>query len=266
MISIGQGRLHSARGGRRNARPMIAATLLSCGSFAAVLLSMGVPSSWALFDAPPAARLSAEHVAFVAQRATRPIVATVAPARAFTKRRATSTFIPDAEPGTALDTSAKPLTPQPPSEAVVPRDYAPSRFVVPRPRGAPWYTAPTPRQLNAPLQTLSATERDSALAVFAAAFAAAAARRVPTVSERDAAAKEAMLKMRLTGRTLLVPPDNTGGLITGKLPFSLFSRGPSKATRARTDSVFEENRARLERLRQRADSLRRSRTDAPSPP
>ena len=81
----------------------------------------------------------------------------------------------------------------------------------------------------------------------------------PTQSERDAMAKEAMLKMRNTGRILLVPPDNSGGLIT--MPLPIFSRGPSKARRVRESQAFDENRARLERLSQRADSARRARGD-----
>jgi hypothetical protein len=89
-----------------------------------------------------------------------------------------------------------------------------------------------------------------------------AARRIPTQSERDAAAKEAMLKMRLSGRTLLVPPDNTGGLITASIPLPLFGAGSSSARRRRDARAFDENRVRLERLRQRADSLKRSRADS----
>ena len=81
----------------------------------------------------------------------------------------------------------------------------------------------------------------------------------PTQSERDAMAKEAMLKMRNTGRILLVPPDNSGGLIT--MPLPIFSRGPSRARRVRESEAFDENRARLARLRQRADSARRARGD-----
>ncbi len=93
-------------------------------------------------------------------------------------------------------------------------------------------------------------------------FAELAARRVPTEAERDAAAKEAMLKMRLSGRTLLVPPDNTGGLIRSGFPVPLPGSGRYKAARARDNRAMDENRARLERLRVRADSLRRARADS----
>ena len=52
----------------------------------------------------------------------------------------------------------------------------------------------------------------------------------PAPAERDSAAKEAMLKLRQSGRILLVPPDNSGGMITAPLPF--LSKGPSRAQRA----------------------------------
>jgi hypothetical protein len=107
---------------------------------------------------------------------------------------------------------------------------------------------------------MTADERDSALNVMSDAVPDLAAWRVPTQSERDAAAKEAMLKMKLTGRILLVPPDNSGGLIT--MPLPLFGAGPTRARRAREKQAFDENRARLERLRQRADSARRARGDS----
>ena len=92
-----------------------------------------------------------------------------------------------------------------------------------------------------------------------------AARRIQTPAERDAASKEAMLKIHLSGRPLLVPPDNTGGMITASIPFSLFGAGPSRASRRRESRVVDENRARLLRLKQRADSLRRVRGDSLPP-
>ena len=92
-----------------------------------------------------------------------------------------------------------------------------------------------------------------------------AARRIQTRGERDAASKEAMLKIHLSGRTLLVPPDNTGGMITASIPLSLFGAGPSRASRRRESRVVDENSARLERLKQRADSMRRVRGDSLPP-
>jgi hypothetical protein len=93
-----------------------------------------------------------------------------------------------------------------------------------------------------------------------------AARRIQTPGERDAASKEAMLKIHLSGRSLLVPPDNTGGMITASIPLPLFGAGPSRASRRRDSRVVDESRARLERLKQRVDSLRRARVDSLPPP
>jgi len=106
---------------------------------------------------------------------------------------------------------------------------------------------------------LSPIERDSVLSVLSTTTPEAAARRVPTRAEVDSAAKEATLKMRLSGRTLLVPPDNSGGLVTLRVP--LVGR-PSRAERARVRRADDEGQARLRRLRARADSLRRAREDS----
>jgi hypothetical protein len=105
-------------------------------------------------------------------------------------------------------------------------------------------------------------ERDSALHVIEAMTPELAARRVPSRAEVDSAAKEATMKMRLSGRTLLVPPDNSGGLIVARIPLPLLSSGPSKAARAGDRRVIDEGRARLARLLARADSARRARQDS----
>lgn len=97
---------------------------------------------------------------------------------------------------------------------------------------------------------------DSTLGIIGAHVPALAATRPSTQGESDARIKEAMLKMRLSGRTLLVPPDNSGGLPTFSIPLSLFGSRPSARARAQQQRAFDDNRARLERLRQRADSLR----------
>ena len=101
--------------------------------------------------------------------------------------------------------------------------------------------------------------RDSVLTALSRLTPEAAARRIPTRPEIDAAAKEATLKMRLTGRPLLVPPDNSRGLITARIPLP---GGPSKAVRARAQRADDEGRARLRRLLARIDSLRRVRADS----
>ena len=102
----------------------------------------------------------------------------------------------------------------------------------------------------------SPAEADSVLSALSTRVPDLAARRAPTVAERDSASKEAMLKIRQSGRILLVPPDNSGGMITAPLPF--LSRGPSRAARARDERALDEGRARLRRLQARVDSIRRA--------
>jgi hypothetical protein len=114
----------------------------------------------------------------------------------------------------------------------------------------------------APATLPSRAERDSTLAALGESFAQLVARRVPTRSERDSNAKEAMLKMRNSGRTLLVPPDNSGGLITARIPLPFLGSARSRSRRAGDRAAHDENRARLERVRQRADSMRRAREDS----
>ena len=106
---------------------------------------------------------------------------------------------------------------------------------------------------------LSPLERDSVLSALSAMTPEAAARRVSTRAEVDSAAKEATLEMRLAGRPLLVPPDNSGGLVTLRVPLP---GRPSRSERARVRRADDEGQARLRRLRARADSLRRAREDS----
>ncbi len=135
----------------------------------------------------------------------------------------------------------------------------PSRLLRPTPPGVPWYSPPRVRNPFERSDSLSPAERDSLIAEAMARMAAMGFHYEPTQGERDAMAKEAMLKMRNSGRILLVPPDNSGGLIT--MPLPIFSRGPGRARRVRESQVFDENRGRLELLRLRADSARRARSD-----
>ena len=143
--------------------------------------------------------------------------------------------------------------------------FAPSpspRLARPRRDEKPWYVAPRGRNPFKTADPLTNVERDSVLRSLGSDVPDLAMRRGQTTSERDARAKEAMLKMRLTGRVLLVPPDNSGGLITSSLPFPLLGARPPSATRTRASHADDGNRTRLERLRQQADSLRRSRADS----
>lgn len=106
---------------------------------------------------------------------------------------------------------------------------------------------------------LDPVARDSVLAALSTMTLEAAARRVPSRAEIDSAAKEATLKMRLADRPLLVPPDNSHGLITARVPLP---GGPSNAIRARVQRTDDEGQARLRRLLARADSIRRIREDS----
>jgi len=273
VISIRQRRIHSTRRGRDGPWSAIAAAALTGGSFAAVLLSMRLPNSWELSDAPRARDLATERVVFITSREAPFMVAplvvlaipsarTMPPSMPRTKNAITRARLDTGS--THPTTSAAPARvteSQLPFPSLSPSTLSP-RLVPARSRGAPWYSLPRPRNPFAPPRRPSADEQDSTLSALSAQVIELAARRVPPQSERDAAAKEAMLKMRLSGRILLVPPDNSGGLITSSIPLPLFGAGSSRAKRARASRVFEKNRARLERLRQRADSSRRARGDS----
>lgn len=184
------------------------------------------------------------------------------------------------QPSHAIETSAAPhdtgattvtaeLAPSPATSVERPalsNPMAPSistRLLPARPVAAPWYSAPQPRNPFGGGRQRTAAERDSILGALGPEVPQLAAERRPTQGEVDARSKEAMLKMRLTGRVLLVPPDNSGGLITGTIPVPfLFGRGPSKATNRRDSATRSAGQAILERLRQRADSLTRVRNDS----
>jgi hypothetical protein len=249
---------------------VIVAAALTSASFAAVSLAMRESSAWTVAAVQRDPALPTERVVLLMLPESPALIERLRLARplrsgdrmptsahdakrsiAHPPRDSSSTQpIPAATRVTEPTGAAFPLAPQP----------LPTRLLSPAARTVPWYSLPGQRNPFVPTEPLSAAERDSVLLAAAERFAELAARRVPTQSERDAAAKEAMLKMRLTGRILLVPPDNSGGLIT--MPLPLFGGGPTKARRARDRQAFDENRARLERLRQRADSARRARGDS----
>lgn len=136
------------------------------------------------------------------------------------------------------------------------------RLALPRKRDMPWYSDRPRRNPFGPAESLGALERDSILRALSDEVPELALRRGQTRSERDAGAKEAMLKMRLSGRILLVPPDNSGGLITSSFPLTLFGADAARTRRAGQNRTVDENRMRLVRLGQRADSSRRSRVDS----
>jgi hypothetical protein len=240
---------------------MLPALIMTGASFAAVAFSMRAlhPSITAVL---PSHATSVEQIVLLAVPS---VAATVDGSRAV-DRIAPPPAMRDekrTEFPSPPDTSAGPSTSDEVTPANAPASLSPaplpSRLLRPAAPGVPWYSPPRPHNPFERGEPLSTAERDSLIGEAMARMAATGFHYEPTQSERDAMAKEAMLKMRNTGRILLVPPDNSGGLITMPLPF--FSRGPSKARRVRESQAFDENRARLERLRQRADSARRARGD-----
>ena len=156
--------------------------------------------------------------------------------------------------------AADPVGPSPPSALSI---DATSRLARPRPdRGGRWVLPRIARDPFAEPAPLDPVERDSVLTALSTMTPDAAAHRAPTRAEVDSAAKEATLKMRLAGRPLLVPPDNSRGLITVRLPLPGAPSRSSESERAHTRRADDEGRLRLRRLRARADSLRRARDDS----
>ena len=155
-----------------------------------------------------------------------------------------------------------PPTSPAPSAQLAPMAPAFTRLL-PSSAGTPWYSAPRAHDPFVRNEQGSREDRDSALGALGAQVPELAMRRVPSHGERDALAKTAMLKMRLSGRILLVPPDNSGGTITASLPLPfLGARGPSRVARPRDSVAGTAGREIQERLRHRADSLRAARSDS----
>lgn len=258
-------------GGRDGFWPAIVAAVLTCVSFGSLLVSIRESHARARFASSTALRPPTEAVVFFTPREpvrnptagepSRPIRPARARARsADSAARSAATLPLEADPAQRV-TATSPLTAEASRESVSTLSFS-TRLSRPRQHEEPWYVAPRGPNLFKPAEPLTGPERDSVLRILGSDVPGLAARRGQTTSERDARAKEAMLKMRLTGRVLLVPPDNSGGLITSSLPLPLFGARPPSATRARATRADDDNRARLERLRQRADSLRRSRADS----
>jgi hypothetical protein len=243
---------------------LLAATSATCGSLVALLVALYHATSRSAVVTFRAAAPS-ERVVLVIPRAEPPSSDRVA------RQRSTSATIPLA-PRTAIppppDTAstraaAAPTTaPSPtPSGALLSIDGV-SRLARPRPGSGTMFGPQNARDPFAPPAPLTLGERDSVLHALETMTPELAARRVPSRAEVDAAAKEATLKMRLSGRTLLVPPDNSGGLIVARIPLPRLRPGPSKAARARDRRAVDEGQARLRRLLARADSARRARQDS----
>jgi hypothetical protein len=269
VISI---RRHAPQFTRRD-RPhlwsTVVALVLSAASFAGVMRSLsqvvasvGAPSPYTP-DATP------ERITFVTPHVAPTVLApTIAPSipTAPTVPRGTGEVArpvaprPDSSFALPASPSVTPNYTEPRSPFEVPAPFA--RLLPPGSGSASPFAPRSVRDPSAPAAPPSAAERDSTLAALGNSFAELVARRVPTRSERDSTVKAAMLKMHNTGRILLVPPDNSGGLVTAAIPLPFLGPGQSNARRVRDRAVHDENRARLERLRQRADSMRRARDDS----
>lgn len=269
MISLRFGHLRAANGSRDGPWSVLAAALLTLISFAVLFVAMRHRGAWPVPVSPSAEVPAPERVVMVPLRVpstvNRPRATLVLPgARTVIRQTASAAVSPNEA---ALDSGIVDRAAPAPRAAGGPRtntrsSLTPSaRLAPPSAPARPMYA---PRSQFNPFQPPpppTAAERDSIVADMAASMAELAARRKPTEAERDAAAKEAILKIRNSGRALLVPPDNTGGLIASRLPLPIFSATGSRAARLRVRQSFEENRGRLERLRERADSLRRMRAD-----
>ena len=252
-----------ARARRSALWPPVAAMAVTYGSFAGVLLSLRyvarapsasprlptaerivlvVPRPLAgLTNDEPVARSEGPVAVARAPRVARPVPPDIGRARESSIASATKATT---NPGAATEVALSP-------------DQV-SRLARPRPDVGAWIAVPTRDPFTSPTVP-TAVERDAVLTALSTMVPDLAARRVPTRAERDWAAKEATLKMRLASRPLLVPPDNSGGLITARVPLL---GGSSRKQRARDARSYDEGRARLRRLVARADSLRRAREDS----
>jgi hypothetical protein len=249
--------------------PLVAATMMTCGSLMTVMLSLRTVAGAS--TAPlRGLEMSSERIVFVLPRATEPAAR---PARGRPRNPPRASSDRHAIGEAPLDTGT--VTPSIIESAVVPDPIASSsaalspdavtRLARPQPGSGSWLRVPNVRdpfaEPSAPTAP-SRAQRDSVLRALDALVPPLAAVRVPTRAERDSAAKEATLKMRLSGRTLLVPPDNSGGLIRASIPIHLPGGRHSKAAQTRDRHAFDEGQARLRRLLARADSAQRARQDS----
>ena len=243
--------------------PLVAATVATWSAFMGVLVSLPyvVPAT----DSRRVEESAGERIILVqpwpapSDAAETPRSAAL-PSRARTQSRRIAD-VPAVDTGTVAPTARATVTPD---RLPVPPSLSPDatwRLARPLPEHAGGWSVPriTHDPFAAPAPPAPA-ERDSVLVALSTMTPEAAARRAPTRAERDSTAKEAMRKVRQSSRILLVPPDNSGGMITAPLPF--LSGGPSRAQRARDQLALDEGRARLLRLQARVDSLRRARADS----
>lgn len=258
MLSLRRPRTNALRSRRHEWLAVLAASLATWGSFVVVLLSAyritRVHEATSTGPEPTGERivLVMPHVErtsavdrSMAEPARRPLRPVMPP-----PRDTGSTEVGSSE------STGDPIAPSPRSALSI---DATSRLARPRPERAGRWMAPRARDSFAEQLPLDPVVRDSVLTALSTMTPEAAARRVPLRAEIDSAAKEATLKMRLAGRPLLVPPDNSRGLVTARVPLP---GGPSSATRARVQRADDEGQARLRRLLARADSIRRAREDS----
>lgn len=258
MLSLRKPRHYTARSRSDVFFALLAAASATSASFVAVILSLyrvtperGVaprqhaPASELVVIVEPRAPSTVNHTPVFHRSPVTP-----AP------RASRSVAAPHLDTGSAEGRSAAiaadAVRPSPPSALSI---DATSRLARPHPdHVGRWVVPRIARDPFAEPAPLDPVERDSVLSALSTMTPEAAAHRTPTRAEVDSAAKEATRKMRLAGRPLLVPPDNSGGLVTLRLPLP---GEPSKAERTRVRSADDEGQARLRRLRARADSARR---------
>jgi len=242
---------------------LLAATSATCGSFVALLLSLYYATSRSTVVASRETAVG-EHVVLVIPRLERPAsdrVARESPTSSAISPVARTADTPPHDTASRRSDAA-PTGPGPELLSAPLSIDAVSRLARPRPGQAITFARPDAHDPFAAPGPPTTEARDSVLHALEAMTPELAAQRVPSRDEVDAAAKEATQKIRLSGRTLLVPPDNSGGLIVARIPLPLLRPGPSKAARLRDRRSDVEGQARLRRLVARADSARRARHDS----
>jgi len=242
---------------------LLAATSATCGSFVALLLSLYYATSRSTVVASRETAMS-ERVTLVIPRLERPAsdrVARESPTSSAISPVARTADTPPLDTASRRSDAALTRPGPEPLSAPLSIDAVPW-LARPRPDQAITFARPDAHDPFAAPGPPTTEARDSVLHALETMTPELAAQRVLSRAEVDSAAKEAARKMRLSGRTLLVPPDNSGGLIVVRIPLPLLNPGPSNAERVRDRRPVDEGQARLRRLLVRADSLRRARQDS----